>query len=119
VPVGDEIRRSVRVTENETSPRAPKWQAFDSTTAVVPVLVRGRLTSCNAVCVIQVVHIPYVVERDEDGAWCASALLRPGVGAVGDGATREEAVTDLRAGLLKLLGVVGPPSELTVTVNSA
>jgi hypothetical protein len=31
---------------------------------------------------------------------------------------REEAVTDLRA-LLKLLEVVGPPRELTVTVNSA
>jgi hypothetical protein len=98
VPVGDEIRRSVRVAENETSPRAPEWQAFDSTTAVdFPVLVRGRLMSCNAVCVIQVVHLPYVVEQDEDGVWRASALLRPGVGAVGDGATREEAVTDLRA----------------------
>jgi hypothetical protein len=82
------------------------------------VLVRGRLTSRNAVGVIQVVHIPYVVEQDEDGVWRASALLRPSVGAVGDGATREEAVTDLRA-LLKLLEVVGPPRELTVTVNSA
>jgi predicted RNase H-like HicB family nuclease len=71
------------------------------------------------VCVTQVVHIPYVVEQDEDGAWRASALLRPGVGAAGDGATREQAVTDLRAALLKLLEVVGPPNELTVTVNSA
>ena len=56
-------------------------------------------------CAIQVVQIPYVVEQDEDGAWRASALLRPGVGAVDDGATREEAVTDLRAALLKLLEV--------------
>jgi hypothetical protein len=83
------------------------------------VLVRGRPTSCNDVCVTQVVHIPYVAEQNEDGTWRASAVLRPGVGAVGDGATREEAVTDLRAALLKLLKVVGPPSELTVTVNSA
>ena len=65
----------------------------------------------------QVVHIPYVVEQDEDGAWCASALLRLGVGAFGEGATREEAITDLRAALLALLEVVGPPSELTLRVN--
>jgi predicted RNase H-like HicB family nuclease len=69
--------------------------------------------------VTQVVHIPYVVEQNEDGTWRASALLRPGVGAVCDGATREEAATDLRAALLKLLEVVEPPSELTLTVNNA
>lgn len=69
--------------------------------------------------VTQVVHVPYVVEQDEDGVWCASALLRPGVGAVGDGITPEEAVTALRAALEALLGVVGPPSELALTVNIA
>lgn len=67
----------------------------------------------------QVVHVPCVVEQDEDGVWCASALLRPGVGAVGDGTTPEGAVTDLRAGLEALLEVVGPPRELTLTVNIA
>lgn len=67
----------------------------------------------------QVVHVPYVVEQDEDGIWCTSALLRPGVGAVGDGTTPEEAVTDLRVGLEALLEIVGPPSELTLTVNFA
>ena len=65
----------------------------------------------------QVVHVPYVVEQDEDGVWCASALLRPGVGAFGDGTTPEEAVTDLRAALEALLDVVGPPSELPLTVD--
>ena len=74
--------------------------------------------SCKAVCVIHVVHIPCAVGQDEDGVWRASALLRPGVAAVGDGATREKAVTDLRA-LLKLPEVVGPPTELTVTASSA
>jgi 8-oxo-dGTP pyrophosphatase MutT (NUDIX family) len=69
--------------------------------------------------VTQVVHVPYVVEQDEDGVWCASALLRSGVGAVGDGATPEEAVADLRAGLEALLEVVGAPSELTLTVKIA
>ena len=73
------------------------------------VLVRRRPASCNAVYVAQVVvRIPYVVEQDEDGVWCASAVLRPGVGAFGDGATPEEAITDLRAALETLLEVVGP-----------
>jgi hypothetical protein len=59
-----------------------------------------------------------VVEQDEDGAWCASALLRPGVGAVGEGTTSEEAIADLRAALVTLLiEVVGPPNELTLAVN--
>lgn len=44
----------------------------------------------------QAVHIPYTVEQDEDGVWCAHAQLRPGVGANGEGDTREAAVADLR-----------------------
>ncbi|WP_300614407.1 hypothetical protein [Trebonia sp.] len=67
----------------------------------------------------RVVHVPYVVEQDEDGVWCASAQLRPGVGAVGDGPTQEEAVADLRSALEALLDVVGPPDELTLTLNVA
>jgi predicted RNase H-like HicB family nuclease len=63
--------------------------------------------------------VPYTVEQDEDGVWCASALLRPGVGAVGDGATQEEAIEDLRAGLELLIEEVGIPDELTLTLNVA
>jgi predicted RNase H-like HicB family nuclease len=69
--------------------------------------------------VTQVIHVPYTMEQDEDGIWCASAMLRPGVGAVGDGATPEEALADLRAALDALLDVVGTPSELTLTRNVA
>jgi hypothetical protein len=69
--------------------------------------------------VTRTVHVPYVVEQDEDGACCASAQLRPGVGAVGDGATQEEAISDLRSALAALLDVVGPPDELTLTLNVA
>jgi predicted RNase H-like HicB family nuclease len=69
--------------------------------------------------VTRVVHVPYVVEQDEDGVWCASAQLRPGVGAVGDGATQEEAIADLRTALEALIDVVGPPDELTLTLNVA
>ena len=63
--------------------------------------------------------MPYVVEQDEDGVWCTSAQLRPGVGAAGDGATAEAAVADLRDALEALLVEVGPPDELTLTVDVA
>jgi len=53
--------------------------------------------------VSRVVHVPYTLDQDEDGVWCASALIRPGVGAVGDGATPEVALADLREGLAALL----------------
>jgi predicted RNase H-like HicB family nuclease len=69
--------------------------------------------------VTRVVHVPYAIEQDEDGVWCASAQLRPGVGAVGDGPTREAAIADLREALHVLLAEVGPPDELTLTLNVA
>jgi predicted RNase H-like HicB family nuclease len=66
------------------------------------------------------VHVPYVVAQDEDGdGWYASAHLRADVAAFGEGATREEAIADLRSGLELLLEEVGPPDELTVTLNVA
>jgi predicted RNase H-like HicB family nuclease len=66
------------------------------------------------------VHVPYVVGQDEDGrGWYASAHLRADVAAFGEGATREEAIADLRAGLELLLEEVGPPDELTLTLNVA
>lgn len=49
---------------------------------------------------------PYVVGEDEDGVWCASARLRLGVGAFGDGPMREAAMAKLCAGLGLLLDVV-------------
>jgi predicted RNase H-like HicB family nuclease len=55
----------------------------------------------------RVIHVPYVVEQDEDGVWCASAQLRPEVGAVGDGPTAEAAVDDLRDALEVLLAEAG------------
>lgn len=61
-------------------------------------------------------HVPYTVERDEDGVWCAAALIRPGAGAVGDGATPEEAVADLREALVALIAEIGAPEELALEV---
>ena len=65
------------------------------------------------------VHIPYTVEQDEDGVWCAHAQLRPGVGANGEGGTREDAVADLREALEGLIAEFGAPQELTLTVHVA
>jgi predicted RNase H-like HicB family nuclease len=59
----------------------------------------------------RVIHLPYSVEQDEDGIWCASAQLRLGVGAVGDGATAEEAIADLREALATLIKEVGAPGS--------
>jgi predicted RNase H-like HicB family nuclease len=67
----------------------------------------------------RVIHVPYTFEQDEDGVWCASAQLRPGVGAVGDDATPEEAVADLRQALTVLVEEVGAPPELSLTLDVA
>lgn len=67
----------------------------------------------------QIVHIPYNIEQDEDGVWCAHAQLRPGVGAHGEGSTREDALADLRAALGGLITEFGVPDELTLTVDVA
>ena len=67
----------------------------------------------------RIVHVPYTLERDEDGVWCASAQLRPGVGAVGDGATADEAIAELRDALIALIEEVGVPQELTLTLDVA
>ncbi|WP_370652788.1 hypothetical protein [Frankia sp. Cj5] len=69
--------------------------------------------------VTRVVHVPYAIDQDEDGVWCASAQLRPGVGAVGDGLTQEAAIADLREALEVLLAEIGPPDELTLTLDVA
>jgi predicted RNase H-like HicB family nuclease len=61
--------------------------------------------------VICVLRLPCIVEQDEDGVWCASARVRPGVGAVGDGPTREAAFADLCAALDLLLEEVYWPCE--------
>ena len=63
--------------------------------------------------------MPYTVEQDEDGVWCATAQLRPGVAAFGNGPTQEAAIDDLRAGLELLIEEVEIPDELTLTLNVA
>jgi predicted RNase H-like HicB family nuclease len=64
-------------------------------------------------------HVPYTVEQDEDGVWCAHGQLRPGVGANGEGGTAEAAIADLREALEALIAEFGAPQELTLTVDVA
>jgi predicted RNase H-like HicB family nuclease len=61
------------------------------------------------------VHLPYTVQQDEDGVWCAHAQLRPGVAAHGEGNSREAAIADLREALNGLIAEFGVPDELTLT----
>ncbi len=73
---------------------------------------RGRMAASRTTTVT----VPIVIERDEDGVWCAHAQLRPGVGAHGEGATEQEALDDLREALVGLIEEFGVPRELSVTV---
>jgi predicted RNase H-like HicB family nuclease len=85
-----------------------------------PVQIRCGAAQYGRIdAVTRIVHVLYTVEQDEDGVWCASAQIRPGVGAVGDGPTREAAVADLRDALEVLLAEVGPPDELTLALDVA
>ena len=63
--------------------------------------------------------MPYVVEQDEDGVWCACASLRPDVAAFGDGQTLDEAIADLRVALELLIKELGIPDEMTLTLDDA
>ena len=63
------------------------------------------------------VTVPYTVEQDEDGVWCAHALLRRGVGANGEGDTPESAVVDLSDALTALIASYGVPACVTVTLE--
>lgn len=56
--------------------------------------------------------VPYTIELDEDGVWCAHARLRPGVGAHGEGATPDAALADLREAFALLVEEFGTPLEL-------
>jgi predicted RNase H-like HicB family nuclease len=58
------------------------------------------------------VHVPYTLEQDEDGIWCAHAWLGSSGGANGDGATPEEAVADLREAVRMVIEEDGAPEDI-------
>ncbi len=63
------------------------------------------------------VHVPYTVEQDEDGIWCAHAWLGSSGGANGNGATPEEAIADLREAVRMVLDEDGVPEQLAHTLD--
>ena len=63
------------------------------------------------------VHVPYTVEQDEDGVWCAHAWLGSSGGANGNGATVEEAVADLREAVRMVFEKDGIPVQLARSLD--
>jgi hypothetical protein len=63
------------------------------------------------------VHIPYTLERDEDGVWNAHAWLGSSGGANGNGPTEEEAIADLREAVQMVIDEDGVPEQLARTLD--
>ena len=63
------------------------------------------------------VHVPYTLELDEDGVWCAHAWLGSSGGANGNGATPDEAIADLREAVQMVLDEDGVPEQLQRTLD--
>ncbi len=63
------------------------------------------------------VHVPYTVEQDEDGVWCAHAWLGSSGGANGNGATADEAIADLRAAVRMVIEEDGIPAQLARSLD--
>ncbi len=56
--------------------------------------------------------VPYTVQQDEDGVWCAHARLRPGVGAHGEGDSSAAAVADMQEALIGLIAEFSRPEAV-------
>lgn len=49
---------------------------------------------------VSAVLVPYHVEQDEDGVWCAEAIISERVGATAYGETRDQALAELRQAVI-------------------
>jgi predicted RNase H-like HicB family nuclease len=63
------------------------------------------------------IHVPYTLEQDEDGIWCAHAWLGASGGANGYGASRAEAIADLREAVQMVIDEDGVPEQLAHTLD--
>jgi len=66
---------------------------------------------------VTILHVPYTVEQDEDGIWCAHAWLGESGGANGNGDTPDEAVADLRQAVQMVIDEDGVPEQLAHTLD--
>jgi len=63
------------------------------------------------------VHVPYTLEQDDDGIWYAHAWLGSSGGANGQGATPDQAITDLREAVQMVIDEDGIPEQLARTLD--
>jgi predicted RNase H-like HicB family nuclease len=63
------------------------------------------------------ITVPFTVEQDENGAWCAAAALTPDAFANGQGDTRDAAIADLKDAIAVLVEEVGVPEQLVVVIE--
>lgn len=95
---------SPRRTPLQTPCHVTKEEPLGATSGFV---VKGMVGS-----VTRTVHVTYYLEQDDEtGFWTASAQLRPGVAAFGEGETEAEAVADLSVALEGLIEVAEVPNE--------
>ena len=65
----------------------------------------------------RMLHVPYTLEQDEDGIWCAHAWLGSSGGANGNGQTPDEAVGDLREAVQMVIDEDGVPEQLARSLD--
>lgn len=63
------------------------------------------------------VHVPYTLEQDEDGIWCAHAWLGSSGGANGNGLTPDAAIADLREAVQMVIDEDGIPEQLARSLD--
>jgi predicted RNase H-like HicB family nuclease len=63
------------------------------------------------------VHVPYTLEQDEDGIWCAHAWLGSSGGANGNGPDPEQAIANLREAVEMVIDEDGVPEQLARTLD--
>lgn len=62
-------------------------------------------------------HLPFVVDQDEDGTWIAESALTPDIFVSGEGETREASLDDLRLQIARAVADSGAPEQLVVDVD--
>ena len=77
----------------------------------------GTALSAGTLDDVTTLHVPYTVEQDEDGIWCAHAWLGESGGANGNGGTPEQAVADLRQAVQMVIDEDGVPEQLAHTLD--
>jgi hypothetical protein len=111
----------MRLTKVGRSPRRVQpgrsWRpATPPATSAARQRSNGRFRP-SLVSLPRTVHVPYTLERDEDGVWCAHAWLGSCGGSNGNGGTPDEAIANLRVAVQMVLDEDGVPEQLQRTLD--